>query len=115
MKVGGFDLGVSEVQELLLLILHLKENRKLLTAHDVSLIIYDFFDNGRKSELSQVCESLLKKCENEILQGMAQEVLKMMSMKIVEEEWGNRNDNPQTRVCIYTTFFIYKLLMSFIF
>ena len=105
MKVGRCSLGVSEVHELLLLILHLKENCKLLTAHDVSLIIYDFFDNGRKSELSKVCESLLGMCSKEILQGMAQEVLKMMSMRIVEEEWGNRNDNPQTRVCIYNDFF----------
>ena len=113
MKVGGFDLGVSEVHELLLLILHLKENRKLLTAHDVSLIIYDFFDNGRKSLLSRVCESLLGMCEREILQGMAQEVLKMMSMKIVEKEWGNRNDNPQTRVCIYNSSFYLLIAHEF--
>ena len=71
---------MTKVHELLGLIISLKADCRLLTAHDVSLCIYDFFDNGRKSGLSQVCESLLKKCENEILQGMAQEVLKMMSM-----------------------------------
>ena len=104
---------MTKVHELLGLIISLKADCRLLTAHDVSLCIYDFFDNGRKSLLSRVCESLLGMCEREILQGMAQEVLKMMSMKIVEKEWGNRNDNPQTRVCIYNSSFYLLIAHEF--